>query len=385
SRSGWFGRRGRRTVVGGDRQPVTSREEERRIEANVFSIFMATWGLAVITRLKTQDVIPRSWIAVSAVTVAVRGPSSSSEISPNESPGPSFLRVRPLTVTFAVPSTIRKNPRPCSPSVASTAPAGWLTSLAAPASADSSFLDRSWNSGTLASSSVLSVLATVRSFSAGRSRGRILAGRCRQRVLGGRRALPDLGVVDEMHPNGIEPPKAFDGRGVVRQAFVVRLRDPARAFVPRPVPLPASQHRLPRNQDGPFGRPHQERLMPRSVARRGDDPESGGHLGLSVEELVPQARHVHPFGDGVVGFVQHGPLSPLDEDGPAGKQPVLPAVVAVQMTVPDSRHVRYRDPVLSEDVLERPTLGGELCVDLLVPRPDPGVEQEDPVAVHDRV
>ena len=43
------------------------------------------------------------------MTVAVRGPSSSSAISPNESPGPSWRRSCPPTSTVAVPSAMTKN------------------------------------------------------------------------------------------------------------------------------------------------------------------------------------------------------------------------------------------------------------------------------------
>src|SRR5918992_376234 len=64
------------------------------------------------------------------------------------SPVPSLARVRPRTVTLAVPSRIRKNPIPRSPSRASTLPSACETSLAARAIASSSRRPQPENSET---------------------------------------------------------------------------------------------------------------------------------------------------------------------------------------------------------------------------------------------
>ena len=57
-----------------------------------------------------------------AVTVAVRGLSVMSAISPSQSPGPSSAILRPLLVTCAVPEMRTKNSRPDLPSRVSTVP-----------------------------------------------------------------------------------------------------------------------------------------------------------------------------------------------------------------------------------------------------------------------
>src|SRR5439155_7377702 len=154
---------GRTSRRPGDAYALMIFEEARRRDAMVFSIFMAIAGLLSTSRLKTHWVSPSMWIGESDVTVADRGPLSSSEISPKKSPGDILARVRPLTVTVAVPSTIRKKPSPASPSRARTASAGWCTSLADRASATRSFFESSENSGTAASILTGSCLATSRS------------------------------------------------------------------------------------------------------------------------------------------------------------------------------------------------------------------------------
>ena len=97
---------------------------------------------------------------VSAVTVAVRGPPSRSEISPKKSPGPSFAAERSPIVTPAVPSVMRKNPMPDCPSRARTDPSRCVTSFAARAIWVSSDLESPSNRGTSPSSFTASALAT---------------------------------------------------------------------------------------------------------------------------------------------------------------------------------------------------------------------------------
>ena len=57
-----------------------------------------------------------------AVTVAVRGRSLTSAISPKKLPGPSAFRRLPFRLTSTVPSTRTKNSRPRVPSPISTVP-----------------------------------------------------------------------------------------------------------------------------------------------------------------------------------------------------------------------------------------------------------------------
>ena len=57
-----------------------------------------------------------------ATTVAVRGPSSMSAISPKASPAESVVLTSSAMLTEADPSTITKNPTPGSPSLVTAVP-----------------------------------------------------------------------------------------------------------------------------------------------------------------------------------------------------------------------------------------------------------------------
>src|SRR6266511_4807754 len=121
-------------------------------------------GFCSISRLKVQGVMPSVVTSLWAVQVAVRGPPSSSEISPKKSPGPIFLRDLPPTATLTSPSRIRKKPTPESPSRANTAPLRCVTSLDAVAIDLSSLVESSSKIGTPASILTGSCLVTTHSF-----------------------------------------------------------------------------------------------------------------------------------------------------------------------------------------------------------------------------
>src|SRR5439155_18148167 len=96
--------------------------------------------------LKFHSGIVASVTSVSALTVALRPSWSSSAISPNESPGPSF-RLRPLAVlTVTVPSVMIMKPTPPSPRTTISCPAGCLTTLSCFSIERSSESGRPWNS-----------------------------------------------------------------------------------------------------------------------------------------------------------------------------------------------------------------------------------------------
>jgi hypothetical protein len=105
-------------------------------------------------------------------------------------------------------------------------------------------------------------------------------------------------------------------------------------------------HSLSGEHDGSARRLDDERLVPRRVTRRRDQRETRRDLRRAVEELVRQAGHVDPLGDGVLGNVHHPPFVPLREDRNAGRETnVLPAVVEVQVAVGDAGDVGESDPL----------------------------------------
>ena len=101
------------------------------------------------------------WMSVVEVTVAVRGPPSSSAISPKKSPSFRWLTRLPPIVTSASPVSITNKPAPGSPSVAITVPAGCEMSRTVRAMAVSSFLEQPENMGTFARRATTSFVATV--------------------------------------------------------------------------------------------------------------------------------------------------------------------------------------------------------------------------------
>jgi Polyketide cyclase / dehydrase and lipid transport len=98
-------------------------------------------------------------MGVSAVTVADRGPPSSSDISPTQEPGPSLIDFRPRIVALALPSAITKHSLPGSPCRISTLPSGTSTSSTSEAIRFSSRPVQTENSGTFRSRSALLSLA----------------------------------------------------------------------------------------------------------------------------------------------------------------------------------------------------------------------------------
>src|SRR5205807_622286 len=87
-------------------------------------------------------------VGSSAVTVAVRGPSSSRDISPKNEPAGIEPTLRPLIDASAMPSATTKNSSPASPSLVSTVPDGTRRSSATAARRPTSFLLRAENIDT---------------------------------------------------------------------------------------------------------------------------------------------------------------------------------------------------------------------------------------------
>ena len=81
------------------------------------------------------------------MTVAVRGDSWMSAISPKKSDASSLFTLRPFLITSAVPSTSTKNSRPGFPSRVSSFPSLRSISSAIPPIASSSRLEQLANSG----------------------------------------------------------------------------------------------------------------------------------------------------------------------------------------------------------------------------------------------
>ena len=105
-------------------------------------------GTSSITRPKSLAVITTSRVGSSAVTVAVRGPSSSRDISPKNEPAGIEPTLRPLIDASAMPSATTKNSSPASPSLVSTVPDGTRRSSATAARRPTSFLLRAENIDT---------------------------------------------------------------------------------------------------------------------------------------------------------------------------------------------------------------------------------------------
>jgi hypothetical protein len=101
-----------------------------------------------ISSRNARSVTTSSLPGAVVVTVAVRGRSETSEISPKKSPEPSVLTLRPFRCTSAAPSTSTKNSRPEAPSLVSTSPAPTSISSARRAISPSSFFEHSEKSGT---------------------------------------------------------------------------------------------------------------------------------------------------------------------------------------------------------------------------------------------
>ena len=110
-------------------------------------------GIVSTTVRKRRSVMTSRSTGEVAVTVAVRGLSVMSAISPSQSPGPSSAILRPFFVTFAVPEMRTKNSRPALPSRVSTVPSRTSSSSADFASSRSSLFEQPENSGTFFSSS----------------------------------------------------------------------------------------------------------------------------------------------------------------------------------------------------------------------------------------
>ena len=110
---------------------------------------------------KSHDGTPKVRSGVAAVTVAVRGPPSIIETSPNHSPAPSLATVRSPLMMRATPSRMRWNPTPFSPSVTTTRPSAWSTTRPVLASWSSSRRVRSENKGTRRSISTCCFLDTT--------------------------------------------------------------------------------------------------------------------------------------------------------------------------------------------------------------------------------
>ena len=118
---------------------------------------------------------------------------------------------------------------------------------------------------------------------------------------------------------------------------------------------------------------------------RRDQPDVRGDLGLAIAELVLESGNVDPFRDGVVGFVDQGPLGALDEDRQATQLSVLPTMIEVQMAVGRPGHIRERDPGSLEGILDRADARRERRVDLRVAEAGAVVEQEYSAGVFHRV
>src|SRR3954452_6996678 len=94
---------------------------------------------------------------VSATTVAVRGDSVSSAISPKKSPVSNVATRRPFRRASTVPSMSTKNSRPFTPSVISSEPAGWWSSSPSAEIWPSSLVVQLEKSGTARRSSTLAL------------------------------------------------------------------------------------------------------------------------------------------------------------------------------------------------------------------------------------
>lgn len=96
-----------------------------------------------------------------ALTVADRVPPSRRAISPTESPGPKSARCTPWDKTSAVPSRMRKNRPPPSPSATTSAPAGNDISFPASRILFSCFCGRSRNNSAACYAAMISLAIRV--------------------------------------------------------------------------------------------------------------------------------------------------------------------------------------------------------------------------------
>src|SRR5215210_303128 len=130
---------------------VGSLESSTTRRASARSTLRSTRGLTSTRCRKSLRVRTKKRSGVFVVTVAIRGVSSSSAISPKKSPLPRAATRLPFLVISTWPSTITKNSRPASPSLQSTVPAGTSTSSLTFASCTSSARESPSKSGALLS------------------------------------------------------------------------------------------------------------------------------------------------------------------------------------------------------------------------------------------
>src|SRR6059036_1828256 len=133
----------------------------RRRAAIASSVRIAIEGCSVSKPRYTHSVSANSDRSVVAVTVAVRGPPSSSAISPKKSPAFRWLMRLPPIVTSASPSSITNRPAPGSPSLATTEPGACCTGRTAFAIVWRSFFEQPEKIGTRDSRSTTSLFATL--------------------------------------------------------------------------------------------------------------------------------------------------------------------------------------------------------------------------------
>jgi hypothetical protein len=116
----------------------------------------------------------------------------------------------------------------------------------------------------------------------------------------------------------------------------VQREHPQLAFALRRFELPEPDRHVAADDDRAPARLDDDHLHPAGVARRGDQPDPGEQLVLTVDRHVLHAGRVHPFADGVVVLgARVVELLTLDVERLAGEEVVATAVVEVQVGVDD--------------------------------------------------
>ena len=144
-------------------------------------------------------------------------------------------------------------------------------------------------------------------------------------------------------------------------------------------------HRLAGEHDATLPGVHHQRLMPRGVAGRRDDPDPVDHVGLAAVQLVRRAFEVVELGDRVVLDRARRRTRSAGRRSASREPRVVAAVVDVEVAVHDRADVADRGAGRREPRVQRASDRSVEVLGLLVSLRDPGVQQHGPVGVVDQI
>lgn len=143
--------------------------------------------------------------------------------------------------------------------------------------------------------------------------------------------------------------------------------------------------RLAGEDDGSIIAADHERLMSRCVSRRGDYPDAGKQLDLSVDLFVGHAAKLDELRNGVVLLVSAGELNGLDNYWSAREGWIPSTMIEVEMAVDDPAHFTDSGAGRAQGFRERPPARAVVSFRLIIRESEAGVEQHPAGAVGNEV